>query len=108
MTGSLGAAVLAVLVAACGSMPSPFQSKGEQALAAGLNQYDAGDYVAAQKNLQGAMETGLGPKDLVNARKHLAFIHCASGRQGPCRDEFRKALEIDPQMELAPAEAGHP
>ena len=29
-------------------------------------------------------------------------------RSGPCREEFRKALAIDPGMELAPAEAGHP
>jgi hypothetical protein len=27
---------------------------------------------------------------------------------GPCRDEFRAALDIDPSMQLEPAEAGHP
>jgi len=43
-----------------------------------------------------------------NARKHLAFIHCASGREAQCRDEFRKALEIDPDFDLTTAEAGHP
>ena len=42
------------------------------------------------------------------ARKHLAFIHCISGREPECRDEFRKAMEIDPAFELTPAEAGHP
>jgi Tfp pilus assembly protein PilF len=113
MMRNLMAAILTVLVTACASGPgsgvqSMFQSKGEQALSAGLKQYDAGDYPAAQKSLQAALEAGLGPKDHVNARKHLAFIHCASGRQAPCREEFRKALEIDPQMELTPAEAGHP
>jgi len=107
------AAVLATLLAACaagpgGGIQSMFQSKGEQALAAGLSQYDAGEYPAAQKSLRAALEAGLGPKDHVNARKHLAFVHCISGRQAQCREEFRKALEIDPQMELAPAEAGHP
>jgi len=109
MMRTLMAAMLTALMAACASGPaSLFQSKGEQALAAGLTQYDAGDYPTAQKSLQGALEAGLGPKDHVNARKHLAFIHCVSGRQAQCREEFRKALEIDPQMELAPAEAGHP
>jgi Tfp pilus assembly protein PilF len=113
MTRTLIAALLAALVAGCasgsgGGVQSLFQSKGEQALAAGLEQYDAGDYPAAQKSLQGALEAGLGGKDNVRARKHLAFIHCISGRQAQCREEFRKALEIDPQMELAPAEAGHP
>jgi Tfp pilus assembly protein PilF len=113
MMRNLLAAILAVLVTACASGPgggvqSLFQSKGEQALSAGLQQYDAGDYPAAQKSLQAALDAGLGPKDQVDARKHLAFIHCISGRQAQCREEFRKALEIDPQMELAPAEAGHP
>ena len=113
MTRNLLAAMLAALVAACasgpgGGIPSLFQTKGEQALSAGLEQYEAGDYPAAQKSLQGALEAGLGPKDHVNARKHLAFIYCTSGRQTQCREEFRRALEIDPQLELAPAEAGHP
>jgi len=38
----------------------------------------------------------------------VAFIHCSENRSRQCRDEFRKALAIDPDMELAPAEAGHP
>jgi hypothetical protein len=50
----------------------------------------------------------LGDQEKVNAHKHLAFIHCSQSRNGPCREEFRKALAIDPKMELAPAEAGHP
>jgi hypothetical protein len=25
-----------------------------------------------------------------------------------CREEFRKALTMDPSLELSPAEAGHP
>jgi len=113
MMRNLMAALLALLTAACAGgpgagMPSLFQSKGEQALAAGLRQYELGDYATAQKSLQGALEAGLGPKDHVNARKHLAFIHCASGRQAQCREEFRMALQVDPQLELAPEEAGHP
>ena len=97
-------------VAGCASSPFRAQerSKGEQALDTGLRQYEAGEYADAQKSLQGALEAGLGPKDHVNARKHLAFIHCAAGRQAQCREEFRRALEIDPQLELTPAEAGHP
>ena len=44
----------------------------------------------------------------MKAHKYLAFIHCVSGRQRPCRDEFRKAIEINPSMELEPSETGHP
>ena len=47
-------------------------------------------------------------KERANAHKHLAFIHCASNREQQCRDEFRKALAVDPALELAPEEAGHP
>src|SRR5204862_280639 len=60
------------------------------------------------KNLQSALDKGLGDRDKVAAYKHLAFIHCVSGRERQCRDEFRKALAVDPTMDLAPAEAGHP
>ncbi len=79
-----------------------------QMLQTGLKQYDDGEYTASAKNLQGAIERGLPPKELASAHKHLAFIHCSSGRQRACRDEFRKALSADPSLELAPAEAGNP
>ena len=83
-------------------------SQGGAALAAGLKQYDDGDYPQSQKSLQSALDQGLSDKEKLNAHKHLAFIHCSQGRNGPCREEFRKALAIDPSMDLAPAEAGHP
>jgi hypothetical protein len=35
-------------------------------------------------------------------------MHCIAGQQSQCRDEFRKALEIDPRLELKPEEEGHP
>jgi Tfp pilus assembly protein PilF len=75
---------------------------------AGLKQFDDGDYDAAAKSLRTALQRGLPPKDQVNAYKHLAFIHCANNRTGPCREEFRKALTMNPALELSPAEAGHP
>jgi Tfp pilus assembly protein PilF len=73
-----------------------------------LQQYDSGDYAESAKNFQGAINQGLGDKELAAAHKHLAFIHCAANREKPCRDEFRKALAVDPGLELTPAEAGHP
>ena len=83
-------------------------SKGPAALAAGLKQYDDGEYQPAAKTLQSAIDQGLSDKDKVNAHKHLAFIHCSNGRTATCREEFRKALAINPKLELTPAEAGHP
>ena len=83
-------------------------SKGEPALAAGLRQYEDGNYAEATKQLQAAIDQGLGRSDRVKAHKHLAFMHCVSGRTSVCRDEFRKALAMDPNLDLSPAEAGHP
>jgi len=81
---------------------------GTSALSAALKQYEEGDYVESAKSLQGAIELGLPDRQRANAHKHLAFIHCSSSRERQCRDEFRKALAVDPALDLAPAEAGHP
>ena len=82
--------------------------KAEPPLQTGLRQYEDGDYDESAKNLQVAIEQGVATKERANAHKHLAFIHCASNRERQCREEFRKALTVDPSLELAPAEAGHP
>ena len=103
--------VLAALaaLAACGTQPMrDFEAlfnpnKGEAALAAALKQYEDGRYAESMKSLQSAIGQGLSDKDRVTAHKHVAFVHCASNRERACRDEFRKALRVDPGMELAPA-----
>jgi len=81
---------------------------GASALSAGLKLYEDGEYAESAKNLQGAIDLGLPDKQRADAHKHLAFIHCSSNRERACRDEFRKALAVNPALELAPAEAGHP
>jgi Tfp pilus assembly protein PilF len=81
---------------------------GPGALSAGIKQYENGDYEESAKNLQGAIDLGVPEKLRASAHKHLAFIHCSSNRVGQCRDEFRKALAVDPALDLGPAEAGHP
>ena len=81
---------------------------GGSAFSVGLKQYEAGEYNESAKNLQGALNIGLPDKQRADAHKHLAFIHCSSNRERQCRDEFRRALAVDPALELAPAEAGHP
>ena len=84
------------------------RSEGAPALAAGLRQYEDGGYVEAARQLQQAIDQGLSRPERVNAHKHLAFIHCISGRTALCREEFRKVLAIEPGFDLPPAEAGHP
>ena len=83
-------------------------SSGDQLLQAGLKQYDEGQYKRAALTLQQALETNLAPVKRIVAHKHLAFIYCTSNRVTQCRNEFGKAIEVDPRFDLAPAEAGHP
>jgi Tfp pilus assembly protein PilF len=112
-------ALLAAVLAGCETAPIKgiqqgisglFQggNKGEQALQNGIRQYENGNYAEASRLLQASLDQGLGQADQVRAHKYLAFIHCVSGRDGRCRDEFREALKIDPSFELAANEAGHP
>jgi Tfp pilus assembly protein PilF len=90
-----------------GAAPAPVYG-GTSALSAGLKHYEDGDYEGSAQKLQEAIELGLPDRQRVTAHKHLAFIHCSSNRERQCRDEFRKALAVDPALELDAAEAGHP
>lgn len=99
---------LALAVTACAQVPFA-QNRGEPSLRAGVRHYEDGNYKEAARLLQAALDLGLADDDnRAQARKHLAFIHCASGRERPCRDEFRRILEMYPRYELSAAEAGHP
>jgi tetratricopeptide (TPR) repeat protein len=117
-----GAIAIVAALAACAPMPpeapkpvapqiteETLRARAREQLAAGLKLYETGDYDSAQKNLQASLDHGLlGKGDQGLARKHLAFIHCAAGREAQCADEFRRAFEIDPAFALTPAEDGHP
>ena len=110
MTGrALFTALLVAALAGCAQIQSVSPlSKGRSALSEGIRLYNDGQQSAAAKRLQSALDLGLSDKQRADAYKYLAFIHCGAGRTTPCRDDFRKALEADPALELAPAEAGHP
>jgi len=114
-------ALLAFLAAGCAApapekKPDPPQTtenmlreRAREQLATGQKQYASGEYDAAVKSFNGALEHGLlSRSDQSTARKYLAFIACVSNREAQCRDEFRRALEIDSAFDLTPAEAGHP
>ena len=83
--------------------------KAEQALNSGIRQYEDGEINAAQKSLQDALTFGLAfDSEKVTAYKYLAFIHCASNQEKLCRDDFRRAFEVDPAFKLDRTEIGHP
>jgi Tfp pilus assembly protein PilF len=86
-----------------------FSSKGETELGFGIRAFEDGEHAYATKLLQLSLDSGLrGASNRVRAHKYLAFIHCASSRMQQCRDEFKKALEIDSSFDLRDDEAGHP
>jgi len=82
--------------------------KGEADFNAGIKSYESANYTESARQLQSALDQGLYKSNQVQAHKYLAFIHCVSGRPAQCRNEFRKALDVDPDFVLQPAEAGHP
>ena len=108
--------IVAFLVSACSSGPvrdigldklSP--RKAEQELSSGLASYENGQYPGAAKHLQNALNSGLTFKsDRVTAYKYLAFVYCVSDRRKQCKSAFKDALEINSDLELSSAEAGHP
>jgi hypothetical protein len=103
------AAVLALAVLGGCANLAIFQGKGGAALSAGIQQFEEGRYPEATRSLISALEQGLETTaDLARAHKYLAFIHCASNRVQQCREEFGKALDASPSMQLDPNEAGHP
>ena len=84
-------------------------ARAEQTLSDGLVKYDAGDYPAAQRLLEGALKEGLRDKaDQVKAMKHIAFTLCLESKFPQCRAAFVKIYDVDAHFDLTPAEAGHP
>jgi hypothetical protein len=84
-------------------------NQGEDELQFGIRAYEDGELAYSAKLLQAGLDAGLRYKsDRVRAHKYLAFIHCASSRLPQCRDEFKKALDLDSSFDLRENEAGHP
>lgn len=90
-------------------LPISPSSKGEPDLDKGIRSYEDAEYKTSAKQLQAALDLGLDAKrDQAKAHKYLAFIACTSGRKTSCRNEFDKALDADPKLDLEASEAGHP
>lgn len=85
------------------------RERATEQLAAGVKQYEVGEYDNAVKSLTASLEHGMLSKaEQARARKYLAFSHCVSQREILCREEFRRAFEIYPDFALTSAEDGHP
>lgn len=118
---------LATLLAGCAQFPFPIKTDDKQPAPVpaekkvdpeaaahtryqhGLAKYQASNFDSALADLDAAVDSGrLKPAEIINARKHMAFIHCLSKRELQCREQFRTILKADPKFDLPPNEASHP
>src|SRR5689334_1615027 len=98
--------IVALTLSGCAMFGS---NRGEEELDFGVRAYEDGELAYSAKLLQASLDQGLrATGDRVRAHKYLAFIHCASNRLPQCRDEFKRALDLDSSFDLRENEAGHP
>jgi hypothetical protein len=78
------------------------------ALSEGIALYDKGDYNGAIKRLALANVPTAPKATQITALKYTAFSYCLTSRQTLCRQQFEKALKLDPKFDLDAGEKGHP
>ena len=77
-------------------------------LSEGIALYDKGDYNGAIKRLAQANVPAAPKATQLSALKYTAFSYCLTSRQVLCRQQFEKALKLDPAFDLEAGEKGHP
>lgn len=89
---------------------APVISPDVQAFNEGSALYNDGNYNGAIKKLSGATEIWNGHNKAIqlNALKTMAFSYCVTSRTQLCRQQFERALKLDPSFDLMPNEIGHP
>ncbi|HWX01262.1 TssQ family T6SS-associated lipoprotein [Collimonas sp.] len=91
-------------VAAAPQPPAP-----PAALTDGIALYNKGSYSAAIKRLANGQEIWSADTSFqTEALKYMAFSYCVTSRRKLCKQQFEKALRLDPAFDLAPGEQGHP
>lgn len=88
---------------------APESARPPAALADGMALYNKGSYSAAIKRLANAPEIWSADISFqTEALKTMAFSYCVTSRKKLCKQQFEKALKLDPNFDLAPGEQGHP
>lgn len=106
------AASAAASVSASASATAAKPATGSDALALkdGMALYNNGEYNAAISKLLGSPEITKSKNKAikVEALKYAAFSYCVTSRAQLCRQQFDRALKLDPSFNLTAAEIGHP
>lgn len=82
--------------------------RGKDMLAKGVGEYEAGSYAQAEATLLSPDIWAASDRIKIDALKHLAFTYCVSDRPALCRQSFERALQLNPNFDLTPAEHNHP
>ena len=82
--------------------------RGKDTLAKGVGEYEAGSYAQAEATLLSPDIWAASDVVKIAALKHLAFTYCVTERPLLCRQSFERALQLDPNFDLTPAEHNHP
>ena len=86
-----------------------YKSKDKQLFNRGMEDYVNGNYESAVEEFNGLVRINdVEPDRKVQAYKYLAFIHCVTGKERLCNEEFKNALVIDHKFTLIASESGHP
>jgi Tfp pilus assembly protein PilF len=111
----LAAAIMLSGCAAIKEIENPFKQEtaeeaaAKAALSGGIALYEHGEYTAAVRKLATSGEIWKADKDLqLQALKYMAFSYCVTSQPAPCRQQFDKALKLDPAFDLTSGEKGHP
>jgi hypothetical protein len=88
--------------------PAAAAASVQSGLKEGVAMYNNGDYNDAIKRLAAADVSGGSKATQLQALKYTAFSYCVTSRQTLCRQQFEKALKLDPSFDLEPGEHGHP
>ncbi len=82
---------------------TPQKEEGQQFLKKGMESYFKGRYDEAVAEINTALEKGLKEKeDMLKAHRFLAYTYVAKEEKDEAKRQFKKALELDPKMELDP------
>lgn len=75
----------------------------------GIDAYNAGDFNGSLKKLLDSKNIWVTDEDIqLDALKYSAFDYCVTNRANLCKQQFERALKINPDFDLLLGEKDHP
>ncbi len=110
------ASLLALADCTLTPQPTPGEVQREQTRTAArddlkesIDAYNAGDYNGSLKTILDSKTIWITDNDIqLEALRYSAFDYCLTNRANQCKQQFEKALRLDPEFDLRRGEKGHP